>query len=143
MGHSASARSTGEHPLTTELVSALRRRNGSLVFDASDLVRFRAAAGALAPDALIDWVRDLSILAMSLRGSFEGASAATQLESDLIDPLCALLEQHGVAAIRAETTERAVAAAHRTSSRKSAHGAGLAPSSPLTGIGMRNRRRDK
>jgi hypothetical protein len=47
----------------------------------------------LVPDALVRWVRELSVLAVTLRNDVFATAAASQIERELIDPLCAVIDQ--------------------------------------------------
>lgn len=135
------AQTIGEHPLTGQLVSALRQHGHGLGFDAGDIERFRREGAELDPNALMTWVRDLSTLAITLRNDIVATAAAQQIEQGLIDPLCRVLEHHahGVAAgdARASTARQVVTAERRKLERPNP----AAPQKPQSSVGAYLRRR--
>jgi hypothetical protein len=81
-----------EHPLTGQLVGSMRRGTGGLKFEKTDIERLRNIGAKLVPEKLRDWLRELNVLAVTLRNDLVAAPAASQLERELIDPLCAMLD---------------------------------------------------
>ncbi len=79
--------------LTSQLVGALRRVDSGLGFAEADIEHFRTVGSRLMPDTLTNWVRELGILAVTLRDHVHATHAAQQLEHELIDPLCAVLDR--------------------------------------------------
>ncbi|MEZ0311495.1 MAG: hypothetical protein ACAI38_06960 [Myxococcota bacterium] len=79
--------------LTSQLVGALRRGDRGLAFAETDIERFRNVGSSLLPDTLTTWVRELGVLAVTLRDHVHATQAAKQLERELIDPLCAVLDR--------------------------------------------------
>ncbi len=78
--------------LTGQLVGVLRSGDGGLAFAPADIERFRNVGSKLLPDTLTTWVRELGVLAVTLRDHIHATQAARQLERELIDPLCAVLD---------------------------------------------------
>jgi hypothetical protein len=126
----------GEHPMTGELVATLRRGEGGFVFTPGDIERFRNNGTRLAPVTLLSWLRDLTVLAITLRDDMGSNIAAQQIERGLIDPLTHVLDDHvanrGAAEVRAQVAKDNAAAERK----KLADNRIALPQSKGTGITM-------
>ncbi len=100
----------GEHPFTGQLVGTLRRSDAGFVFATADIEKFRDNGAHLPPVTLLTWLRDLAILAITLRDDMSAPLAAQQIERGLIDPLTVVLDDHvanrGAADVRAQVASR-------------------------------------
>lgn len=78
--------------LTGQLFGALRYDGGGLAFAQGDIERFRDLGVGLSIEGLSVWLRELGILVVTLRDDVHALGAAVQLERELIDPLCVILD---------------------------------------------------
>lgn len=131
----------GDHPLTSQLVMFLRRAGGSFVFEDNDLERMLDAGRTLSPDALLVWLRDLTVLAITLRDDMVSPHAAKQVESSLVEPLVETLERHVEKTQRGERIRENAKAEQRAMSSGSGLSAAIEPRVVSAGASLRSRRR--
>lgn len=117
----------------------LRHAGGELAFAMSDITRMLDAGRALPADALLTWLRDLSVLAVTLRDDMRAGTAARQLERGLIEPLVVRLDQHVEGVLRADKA-RANAKADKLSLINPFESA-MQPKAMGLGAALRSRRR--